>query len=196
MQDSKAALKQRSNAMVNANDNPEQKPMVIKADGVKTPAKDQQPTVNHFGIGFRCCICFIKFKTREDLMSHREKTKHFPVLSEMFLRTPKNRRPVTLFELSPYSDSDDEMTIRRKRIELRKAGPPKATKCSFCPREFIQKTHLEKHEEKHRNQNDQQKKPSTSIKHQQKAFKCTVCPKEFTSRLILSKHQRLHANQK
>lgn len=190
MQDSKAALEQTKN------DHLQPESMLIKAECVKAPVKHQQPIVNRFGVGFRCCICFIKFKTREDLMSHREKTKHYPVLSEVYLRTPENRRPVSLFEMSPYSDSDDEMTIRRKRIELRNAGPPKAIKCSFCPREFIQKTHLEKHEEKHRNQNDQRKKPSTSIKHQQKAFKCTVCLKDFTSRLILSKHQRLHANQK
>lgn len=180
MQDSKAELEKTSNAMTHANDHPQQESMLVKPDGVKTPAKHQQPIVNRFGV--------------------REKTKHSSVWSEVYLRTPEYRRPVPLYKLSPYSDSDDENTKRWKRDNLgtglRNSGPPKAMKCSFCPRKFIQKTHLEKHEEKHQNQNNHRKKPSTPIKHQQKAFKCTVCPKEFTSRLILSKHQQLHANQK
>lgn len=192
MRNSKAKLDQLSSAANAIEPAKNMRLNQIKADDMKTPVKQQQPLSRPFGVGFRCCVCFIPFKSRDELMAHRETTKHYPVLSEAYLRTPESRRPVSLFELSPYSDSDDESAIRRKK------SPPKPSKCSFCPRQFIQMTYLKKHEETHHAQNNQRKIVGQPIKikiQPKLMLKCSVCAKEFKSKLNFVKHQQMHANQ-
>lgn len=76
----------------------------------------------------------------ENVRPTDEKTNHHRKLAV-------NLWPVSFFER--LSDSDDENTIRREKIALPNAGPPKAIECSFCPRKFIQNIYSKKHEEKH-----------------------------------------------
>lgn len=167
------------------------KPKKVKSFMKSNPNYDLNiPTINVFGVGQRCHICFKPFKSLADLLAHREEAQHYLM---QFKNTPINLRSLTRFELSPYDSSDDESFLG-----VRKLSPGSARvqpiKCKFCPREFTQKTFLRKHEEKHQAQNDT--RINIKPKMQPTLFKCTICPKQFSKKLLFVQHQQTHAKGK
>lgn len=136
---------------------------------------NQTPTMKVFGIGHRCHICFKPFKSRDELLLHREQSNHQLNVCEQIQQTPESLRPLKAFELSFLgSDDEDDEAIRKRVSEVKRIQP---IKCNFCPREFSQKSFLKKHEDKHRDKNDAaiKTRPSQGARATVNSFKCSVC---------------------
>lgn len=145
------------------------------------------PNIDVFGVGKRCQICYIPFKSLDTLELHRE-TAHNR------LRLPAGR-PMARYELSPYKDAKSSKSISYGQMLAKRLSfdsPRLQKKCKFCSQEFTFDSLLRKHEANH----DIKLSAQTPTKFKKTSYKCSICSEEFDKQLILAKHQQTHSKRK